>query len=147
MDYFIPNDITANMEENMERRNLTIYVNNDELAQIEVIRKRHLRRTYADTLRFLIAQEAEKILSNNGLTQQPQQPQPPQPPSPPARHVPTVAEVLAMRKPEASEACWEFWGDWTEEQRRALIGPLEINRSVLDERFGLSPDDEPYGDD
>lgn len=131
----------------MERRNITIYVNEEELTQIEHIRKHHLRRSYADTLRFLIAQEHGKILSQNNPTGLIQQPAPSAPSAPAPRHVPTVEEVLAMRKPEASDACWEFWGDWTEEQRRALIGPLEITRSVLDERFGLYPDDEPYGDD
>lgn len=131
MDYFIPNDITANMEENMERRNLTIYVNNDELAQIEVIRKRHLRRTYADTLRFLIAQEAEKILSNNGLTQQPQQPQPPQPPSPPARHVPTVEELVADYR---ADGCMmpTYWRHLTEEERDRVASECNLSEGDLE---------------
>ena len=109
-----------------------------------------LKGSKTSAIRWALSQVTEKILpalllSNNANTQP--QPAPAVPPAPAARPVPTVEEVLAMRKPEASDACWEFWGDWTEEQRRALIGPLEITRSVLDERFGLSPDDETYGDD
>jgi hypothetical protein len=100
-------------------------------------------------VRYLVELHYQKIfgLISSIDKNQAEQPAQPAPAAPAARHVPTVEEVLAMRKPDASEACWEFWGDWTEEQRRALIGPLEITRSVLDERFGLSPDDEPYGDD
>ena len=107
------------------------------------------KRTMSSMVRYLVELHYQKIfgLISSIDKNQAEQPAQPAPAAPAARHVPTVEEVLAMRKPDASEACWEFWGDWTEEQRRALIGPLEITRSVLDERFGLSPDDEPYGDD
>ena len=124
-----------------------INLNAEEEVQLSNIQQ-FLKGSKTSAIRWALTQVSEKILpslllSNNANMQ----PAPSAPSAPAARHVPTVEEVLAMRKPEASEACWEFWGDWTEEQRRALIGPLEITRSVLDERFGLSPDDEPYGDD
>ena len=125
-------------------KNLTILLNAEDLVKLQVL-QRKMCNTATGVIRYLINEWHEKNFAQNNTTVL--TPAPSAPSAPAARHVPTVDEVLAMRKPEASEACWEFWGDWTEEQRRALIGPLEITRSVLDERFGLSPDDEPYGDD
>ena len=129
-----------------------INLNAEEEVQLSNIQQ-FLKGSKTSAIRWALTQVSEKILPSlllsNNANMQPAPSAPSVPAAPPAaRHVPTVEEVLAMRKPDASEACWEFWGDWTEEQRRALIGPLEItNRSVLDKQFGLSPDDEPYGDD
>ena len=124
-----------------------INLNAEEEVQLSNIQQ-FLKGSKTSAIRWALTQVNEKILPSLLLSNNVNmQPTPSAPSAPAARHVPTVDEVLAMRKPEASEACREFWGDWTEEQRRALIGPLEITRSVLDERFGLSPDDEPYGDD
>ena len=121
------------------------YLSDETAMQLEVLRTNQ-KRTSSNLIGWLISEAYQKFLSNNSATSNNNSAEQ-NPSAPAARHVPTVEEVLAMRKPEASDACWEFWGDWPEEQRRALIGPLGLTRSVLDERFGLSPDDEPYGDD
>lgn len=126
--------------------NISFAATDEEVRKIDMLKTAMRHSTRSDVLRHAITDAYDVFFAKNLPTGN-TQPSPSPSSAPAARHVPTVAEVLAMRKPEASEACQEFWGDWTEEQRRALIGPLEINRSVLDERFGLFPDDEPYGDD
>ena len=102
----------------MERRNLTIYVNEQEFSQIEQVRKYHLRRTYADTLRFLIAQEAEKILSQNkpnGLNQP--QPAPSAVEAPPAKRRPTVEELAVQWKRGETDELAECWLDLADYER------------------------------
>ena len=46
-------------------RNISMYATKEEVSWIEVIREHYFRRTVSDTIRFLIKQEAEKILAES----------------------------------------------------------------------------------
>ena len=46
-------------------KTISILATTDEIRQIELIKRFHRRKTTADMLRYLIAKEAEKILSSD----------------------------------------------------------------------------------
>jgi len=55
-----------------ERKHISLFATDEEWNMFEAIKRYHLRKTDSDTLRFLIKQEAEKILANsipNGINQ------------------------------------------------------------------------------
>lgn len=47
----------------MKKTQISIWATDDELSLIDAIKEHYQRNTYADTLRFLIVQESQKILS------------------------------------------------------------------------------------
>ena len=48
-----------------ELKHISLFATNEEWSMFESIKRYHLRKTDSDTLRFLIKQEAEKILANS----------------------------------------------------------------------------------
>ena len=49
----------------VKRTNIGIYATPEELALLNSLKKHYLRRTLADTLRYLIVSEGQKILPRN----------------------------------------------------------------------------------
>ena len=52
------------IEKTKDLKHISLFATSEEWSMFEAIKHYHLRKTDSDTLRFLIKQEAEKILSN-----------------------------------------------------------------------------------
>lgn len=48
-----------------EMKHISLFATDEEWDMFEAIKRHHLRKTDSDTIRFLIRQEAEKILAAN----------------------------------------------------------------------------------
>ena len=52
----------------IKHKNLSLYATPEEVKKVKLIGAYHSRRTFSDTMRFLIQQESEKILSASANT-------------------------------------------------------------------------------